>query len=125
MSVSGANGVTESYIFTSSQDWFTHHIPILEPYIDNLLSKLPAGRAPRALEIGSWEGRSAVYILTKLCNTPDSLLVCIDHFDLLHTAVGRERHAKVVHNLTLTGSPFRMVDDFSIPGLVTLLTRKL
>ena len=107
---------------TTSQDWFTHNIPIWEPYIDNLLSTLPVGRAPRALEVGSWEGRTAVYILTKICNTPDSLLVCIDHFD--RTAAGRERHAKVVHNLTLTGSPFRIVDDFSIPGLMTLLNEE-
>jgi lipopolysaccharide biosynthesis glycosyltransferase/predicted O-methyltransferase YrrM len=125
MSVSGADGVaSESYIFTTSQDWFTHNIHIWEPYIDDLLSRLPVGRAPRALEVGSWEGRSAVYILTKLCNTPDSLLVCIDHFDLLRTAAGRERHAKVVHNLTLTGSPFRIVDESSIPGLMTLLNEE-
>ena len=125
MSVSRANGVaSKSYIFTTSQDCFTHNIPIWEPYIDKLLSTLPAGRAPRALEVGSREGRSAVYILTKLCNTPDSLLVCIDHFDLLRTVAGRERHAKVVHNLTLTGSPFRIVDDFSIPGLTTILNEE-
>ena len=125
MSVSGADGaVSESYIFTTSQDWFSHNIPIWEPYIDDLLSTLPLGRAPRALEVGSWEGRSAVYILTKICNTSDSLLVCIDHFDLLRTVAGRERHAKVVHNLTLTGSPFRILDEFSIPGLMTILNEE-
>jgi lipopolysaccharide biosynthesis glycosyltransferase/predicted O-methyltransferase YrrM len=124
MSVSKADAASESYIFTTSQDWFTHNIPIWEPYIDDLLSTLPVGRAPRALEVGCWEGRSAVYILTKICNTPDSLLVCIDHFDLLRTVAGRERHAKVVHNLTLTGSPFRILDEFSIPGLMTILNEE-
>ena len=117
-------GASESYIYTASQDWFTHNIPIWEPYIDVLLSTLPVGRAPRALEVGSREGRSAVYILTKICNTPDSLLVCIDHFDLLSKVAGRERHAKVVHNLTLTGSPFRILDEFSIPGLMMLLNEE-
>ena len=63
-------------------------------------------------------------VLTKICNTPDSLLVCIDHFDLLRTVAGRERHAKVVHNLTLTGSPFRILDEFSIPGLMTILNEE-
>ena len=121
---SGADSTAlESYFFT--QDWFTYNIATWEPYIDILLSTLPAGRAPRALEIGCWEGRSAVYILTKLCNTPDSLLVCIDHFDLLRTVAGRERHAKVVHNLTLTGSPFRILDEFSVPGLTKLLNEEL
>ena len=126
MSVSEADGAAcESYIFsTTSQDWFTRNIPIWEPYIDILLSTLPVGRAPRALEVGSREGRSAIYILTKICNTPDSLHVCIDHFDLLSTVEGRERHVKVVHNLTLTGSPFRILDDFSIPGLMTLLNEE-
>ena len=119
MSISGTEGAASENI--TSQDLFTRNIPIWEPHINNLLSTLPVGRAPRALEVGSSEGRSAVYILTKICNTPDSLLVCIDHFDLLRTAAGRERHAKIVHNLTLTGSPFRIVDDFSIPGLTTLL----
>jgi lipopolysaccharide biosynthesis glycosyltransferase/predicted O-methyltransferase YrrM len=121
MSVSRDGAASESYIFSTSQDWFTHNIPKWEPYVDDLLSTLPVGRAPRALEVGSREGRSAIYILTKICNTPDSLIVCIDHFDLLRTAAGRERHAKVVHNLALTGSPFRILDDFSIPGLMTLL----
>jgi lipopolysaccharide biosynthesis glycosyltransferase/predicted O-methyltransferase YrrM len=126
MSVSRADGAaSKSYIFTTSQDWFTHNIAIWEPYIDVLLSTLPVGRAPRALEVGSWEGRSAVYILTKICNTPDSLLVCIDHFDLLRTVAGRERRDKLEHNLTLTGSPFRILDDFSIPGLMTILNEEV
>ncbi|KAF8526627.1 glycosyltransferase family 8 protein [Hysterangium stoloniferum] len=122
MSVSEADcAASESYNFTTSQDWFTHNIATWEPYINVLLSSLPAGRAPRALEVGTWEGRSAVYILNKICNTADSLLVCVDHFDLLRTVAGRERHDKVVHNLTLTGSPFRILDEFSVPGLMTLL----
>ena len=91
MSVSRVDGMaSKSYTFTTSQDWFTHNVPIWEPYIDILLSTLPVGRAPHALEIGSWEGRSTIYILTKICNTPDSLLVCIDHFDLLCIVKGCE-----------------------------------
>ena len=110
-----------NYIFTPSQDWFTHNIPTWEPFIASLLASLPPGRAPRALEVGSWEGRSAVYLISKLCATPTSLLVCIDHFDLFRTVDGRERHAKFHHNLTLTGFPFRLIDEFSVPGLMTLL----
>jgi lipopolysaccharide biosynthesis glycosyltransferase/predicted O-methyltransferase YrrM len=111
----------QGYIFTPSQDWFTHNIPTWEPLIASLLSTLPSGRAPRALEVGSWEGRSAVYLLTTLCTSPASLLVCIDHFNLFHTTAGRERHAKILHNLRLTGSPFRVIDEFSVPGLMTIL----
>lgn len=115
----------KNYLFTPSQDWFTHNIPTWDPFITSLLSSLPQNRAPRALEVGSWEGRSAVYLLSKLCTSPSSLLVCIDHFDLLNTLAGRERHAKVQHNLRLTGSPFRIIDEFSVPGLVTLLREEI
>jgi hypothetical protein len=45
-----------------------------------------------------------------------SRLYSYNHFDLLYTAAGRERHAKVIHHLTLVaslaGSPFHIVDDF-------------
>ncbi|KAF8530790.1 nucleotide-diphospho-sugar transferase [Gautieria morchelliformis] len=115
----------KDYNFTPSQDWFTHNIPTWEPLIESLLSSLAPGRAPRALEVGSWEGRSAVYLLSKLCSSPASLLVCIDHFDLLRTVAGRERHARVLHNLRLTGSPFRLIDEFSVPGLMTLLQEEV
>ena len=115
----------QGYIFTPSQDWFTHNIPSWEPLISSLRSTLPPGRSPRALEVGSWEGRSAVYLLTTLCTSPDSLLVCIDHFDLFRTAAGKQRYARVLHNLRLTGSRYRILDDFSVPALMTVLQEEL
>ena len=76
---------------------------------------------PRILEIGSWEGRSAVFLLTSpLCANGGSI-VSIDHFDLFATQAGKERHEKVLHNLSLTGRPFRVIGKFSVPGLMTLL----
>ena len=76
---------------------------------------------PRILEIGSWEGRSAVFLLTSpLCANGGSI-VCIDHFDLFATPAGRERHEKVLHNLALTRRPFRVIEKFSVPGLMVLL----
>ena len=76
---------------------------------------------PRILEIGSWEGRSATFLLTSpLCANGGSI-VCIDHFDLFATQAGKERHEKILHNLSLTGRPFRVVEKFSVPGLMTLL----
>ena len=76
---------------------------------------------PRILEIGSWEGRSATFLLTSpLCATGGSI-VCIDHFDLFATQAGKERHEKILHNLSLTGRPSRVIEKFSVPGLMTLL----
>ena len=76
---------------------------------------------PRILEIGSWEGRSATFLLTSpLCANGGSI-VCIDHFDLFASQAGKERHEKILHNLSLTGRPFRVVEKFSVPGLMTLL----
>jgi len=76
---------------------------------------------PRILEIGSWEGRSATFLLTSpLCANGGSI-VCIDHFDLFATQAGKERREKILHNLPLTGRPFRVIEKFSVPGLITLL----
>lgn len=55
-----------------SGDFFTHHIPSLDPLVDPL-----AGKAASILEIGSYEGLSTCFFLWRL---PDASLTCIDHF---------------------------------------------
>ncbi|PSS31980.1 hypothetical protein PHLCEN_2v2222 [Hermanssonia centrifuga] len=103
------------YIFTETQDWFSHNIDTWRSFLPHVTSP-----APRVLEIGSWEGRSAIFMLTELCGSRGSL-VCIDHFDLMKTEAGRKRYAQLQHNLTLTGKPFRVVSEFSVPALMSLL----
>lgn len=76
------------------------------------------------LEIGSWEGRSAVFLLTHLCASGGEL-VCIDHFDLMQTAEGRARYARVMHNLGMTQKPSRVIAKFSVPALMTLLEEEI
>jgi hypothetical protein len=107
------------FTYTHTQDWFSHNI-------DNWKSLFPLVQCPnpRVLEIGSWEGRSGVFLLTHLCSDGGEI-VCIDHFDLLGTPAGRERHVKVTHNLTLTGRPFRIMDEFSVPALMILLEEEI
>ncbi|KAK6988601.1 glycosyltransferase family 8 protein [Favolaschia claudopus] len=111
------------YEFTATQDWFTFNISIWQPFLVQLRSDID--HAPRALEIGSWEGRSAVYLLDNFCNTHNSELICIDHFDLHRTADGRERYEKMQHNLSLPGFPFRIIDEFSTVGLYRLLEEEI
>ncbi|CAE6437830.1 unnamed protein product [Rhizoctonia solani] len=103
------------YQFTPSQDWHSGH----KVYWRSLFT-LITSPAPRALEIGSWEGRSAVFTLNELCK-PQGLLVSIDHFDRFETKAGRERFDKMTHNLKLTGIKHRILPQFSVPGLITLL----
>ncbi|KAJ7784528.1 glycosyltransferase family 8 protein [Mycena metata] len=79
--------------------------------------------SPRVLEIGTWEGRSAVFLLTELCKDGGEI-VCIDHFDLLGTVAGRERYKAVTHNLQLTKKTFRLMDEFSAPALMQLLSEE-
>ena len=59
--------------FTS--DWFSHHVPVwvqlLAPYV---------GRPVQALEIGSYEGRSAIWLCENVLTHPSSRLTCIDLF---------------------------------------------
>lgn len=111
--------MTPDYHFTATQDWFSGHITewqILFHHVQSL--------RPRVLEIGAWEGRSAVFLLTELCKDGGEL-VTIDHFDMMQTADGRARHEKVLHNLCLTGKKFRILDQFSVPGLMQLLREEV
>lgn len=65
-----------------------------------------------------------MFLLTQLCHDGGDI-VCIDHFDLLITPAGQERYAKVTHNLTVTGKLFRLMDEFSVPALMTLLKEQV
>jgi hypothetical protein len=55
-----------------SADWFTHNVPV---WREHVLPALP--QAPRVLEIGSYEGRSAAWMLD---NIPGVRLTCVDPF---------------------------------------------
>jgi len=111
-----------TFQFTPTQDWFSGHRDEWRSYfslIDN--------PNPRALEIGTWEGRSAVFLLQEFCTSTDKRggLTIIDHFDLMQTGDGQARFAKVKHNLALAGGSYRIVDEFSVPGLMRLLEEEM
>src|SRR5262245_14665967 len=57
-----------SMLFT--QDWFTHNVPNWEPVLHRL-----KGRPSEILEIGSYEGRSAVFLMQFL---PHCRITCVD-----------------------------------------------
>jgi Methyltransferase domain len=66
-----------------SHDWFTGSVASWEPMMEAL-----AGHSARVLEIGSFEGMSACYVLWRL---PDSDVTCVDTF------AGSEEHAAGRH----------------------------
>ncbi|MBV8722854.1 MAG: class I SAM-dependent methyltransferase [Candidatus Eremiobacteraeota bacterium] len=59
-----------------TEDWFTVHIPTWEKYVLPRLRNHPA----RMVEIGSFEGRAAVWLLQNALTEPTDVLVCIDLF---------------------------------------------
>jgi predicted O-methyltransferase YrrM len=60
-----------------TQDWFSVH----EPHWLKHFGYLAGRTGQRFLEIGSFEGRSACWLLSSLLTGPDCLLVCVDPFD--------------------------------------------
>lgn len=116
-----ASTLEPDFHFTPTQDWFSHNIPGWRPLIEDVKRRVTS---PRVLEIGAWEGRSAVFLVTELCN-PIGSIVCIDHFDLLTTGAGKERYEKIQHNLSLVGKNYRVLPQFSFPALMTLLEEEM
>ena len=102
------------YVFNPSKDWFTHNIPKWKKY----LKLLPD--FSQILEIGSFEGRSACWILDNIkCN-----LTCIDiwekdpvieaNFDF--NTAGRVHKIKAKSSLALRSLPLNFYDFIYIDG---------
>lgn len=60
---------------TYSEDWFDKNIPVWEVILADLKDK-----PIKALEIGSFEGRSTVWLLENILTHEDSRIVCIDPY---------------------------------------------
>ena len=60
-------------VFT--KDWFDRAIPIWKKYVMPLINTVPNARW---LEIGSFEGRSAIWTLENLLLGPGSTITCVD-----------------------------------------------
>jgi len=107
---------------TVGQNWFEHHQAVWE----QILLPILGTRDPVcALELGSWEGASAVWILSNLCNGPslDNQLICVDHFDLMHSFEGKARFNRMLSNLAETNlqDRVRILGEFTIPAMMKLM----
>ncbi|NJO39662.1 MAG: glycosyltransferase [Cyanobacteria bacterium CRU_2_1] len=65
----------KGYLFT--QDWFSHNIPIWEHYLAPFINQ----PGLKALEIGSWEGRSTCWLLDNILTHESATITCVDTFE--------------------------------------------
>ena len=107
---------------TEGQNWFDGQKHNWEKIV---LPEFEKKEYCRALEVGSWEGGSACWILSNLCGGSDQRnhLTCIDHFDLFQTTAGKKRWQLFNENLQTTGlkEKTRIISKFSIPALFELM----
>jgi hypothetical protein len=61
-----------------TKDWFTNKTPAWTEHVVPRVAHVPSARW---LEIGSYQGRSALWTLTHVLQSPGSLLYCVDPFD--------------------------------------------
>jgi len=90
---------TFQYYFT--EDWFSGNIPIWQQLFRQLTGKPDI----HILEIGSYQGRSAVWLMSNVLTDPTSRLTCVDTFEgsVEHTEQQRHQLKDIfAHNL----SPF-------------------
>jgi SAM-dependent methyltransferase len=97
------------YDFTS--DWFVHNIPIWQ----KVLSRHQGKPDVRYLEVGSYEGRSAVWMLENVLTDPTSRLTSIDLFD-------GPFEARYRANISKTGAAERVA---TLKGFSQVITRGL
>jgi cephalosporin hydroxylase len=76
--------------FSFSSDWFTHHQALWEHALRDYVNR----PGLKVLEVGSYEGRSAVWFAQNLCTQPDSRLSCVDLFP-------SESEVRFDHNMKL------------------------
>jgi predicted O-methyltransferase YrrM len=97
-----ATAYRQAYDF--SVDWFTHNISVWRP----ALARWKGKPGVHYLEIGSYEGRSAVWMLENILTDPTATLTAIDVFDGPYTE-------KYVANINRTGAAKKVttITDFS------------
>lgn len=81
-------------VFTT--DWFSNNIPTWQRFVVPALAGKPN---VLALEIGTYEGRSALWTLDNLLTGPGSHLTCIDNFSLLDPSTQKTKHKDVRQTL--------------------------
>jgi predicted O-methyltransferase YrrM len=88
---------TNRYEFSS--DWVSENVR----HWEQVLAPMKGKPAVKALEIGSFEGRSALWFLENVLTDPTSSITCVDVFD---NAVVEARYDK---NIAISGVPNKVI----------------
>ena len=79
-------------------DWVSNNVETWKKHLGEFRGK----PAIRALEIGSYEGRSAIWFLEEILTHPSSRITCVDLFEIA------EVEARFDHNLEASGEAFKV-----------------
>jgi hypothetical protein len=91
-----------TYLFTAENDWFTPNIPVW----NTVLGQFKDRPDLRYLEVGCYEGRSAVWMLENVLTEPSSALTCMDPF--LEHFGGQIAKGRFVSNVRTAGGGDRL-----------------
>jgi len=111
-----SNAPDESSKYVFSKDWFSNNIPRWEQHLKKLIKK-GKDTPLTALEIGSFEGRSAVWTLENILSHPDSKIICVDNYNSVPT---RKRHfvkQRFLQNTAYFGEKVSLVEQDSREAL--------
>lgn len=76
-----------------SVDWFSNNIPVWKRYLNKYKNN-----QTNALEIGSYEGKSATWLLDNVLTHPKSSITCIDNFTQKDRATKWNVEKAFLHN---------------------------
>lgn len=91
-----------TYVFDDERDWFSPNVPVWR----EAFSELAGQPDLQYLEIGCYEGRSAVWMLENVLTDPTSRLTCIDPYE---AHIGEEVKQRFLENVArAAGDPERV-----------------
>jgi predicted O-methyltransferase YrrM len=98
------------YVF--SKDWFSNNIPRWQQNLKKLIKK--GKNTPLlALEIGSFEGRSAIWTLENILVHTDSKIICVDNFNNIPSRNRNATKQRFLQNTASFGDKISLIDDDS------------
>jgi predicted O-methyltransferase YrrM len=116
---SNSNAPEQSDEYVFSKDWFSNNIPRWEKHLKKLI-KTGKNNPLKALEIGSFEGRSAIWTLENILVHPDSKITCIDNYNSITSSRKRNiSKQRFLQNTKKFGNKVSLVEEDSRDALKT------
>ncbi|NJL21617.1 MAG: tetratricopeptide repeat protein [Leptolyngbyaceae cyanobacterium SM1_3_5] len=94
--------VDRELVFT--RDWFSHNISIWTQHLQELID-----RPAQALEVGTFEGMAACWLLDRILTHPDSRLVCVDRYRQENFTLNMQRASAIEKVLHRSGDSHRLL----------------